>query len=246
MRVNSRHHACIALRPVELAQVSARHKFARVYLIETPKRGRVLPLQHRQSGGQVRRKSRVAAAGMALAGLASGTFATHRAKTASADGTPVNPANGGLKNDNTLQAVGWLTPHGYYENQAMAEGIAQLQRTNWDIYPGHLGDAEVQVNPSPPDPSRAGDEQCTQLGPGVTCDIETVNFYPSNMTGQFATDYYWKVLGCHELGHTLGNGERPLAYDPSGDSCEEQYLVNATTFTFDNGDLAFFNNVAWP
>lgn len=163
-------------------------------------------------------------------------------KSANADGTPVNYTD---MTDDSVQKVIWQSSHFKFGDMAMANGIAQMQRTAWTVRPNTDGDLRVyEVHNS--DVDWFGREYCSAYSNTTgLCDYEHVELNATTMTAYgYNEDAPWKSLGCHEFAHSMGEAERYPSNDPNADSCVYAYIEDQSpTTSFEGSDINFINQL---
>lgn len=150
-------------------------------------------------------------------------------------------ANSGTP-DNTTHGVDRhsLTANG---ETATAQGIAQLDRSKMNaslsaccdvqVYDASYGDSGDWNNV-------AGKTDCIDDNWwNNVCNEYRVRFNQSNMSS-YSGD--WRVIGCHEFGHTAGLGHRYASTDSDDNSCMRSGLYTYATRTFDSHDINAIND----
>jgi hypothetical protein len=170
----------------------------------------------------------VVAAALVLATPAA-VYAGHGGQANS--GTPDNTSHG--VDRNSISSLG---------DSATKHGIAQLNRTKMDASLATSGDVEVYdgyYGNSGDWNGVAGSTDCIDSNwYNNVCNVYRVRFNQSNMSS-YSSD--WRVLGCHELGHTAGLGHRYASTDSNDNSCMRSGLYTTANEDFDTHDIDAIN-----
>lgn len=139
--------------------------------------------------------------------------------------------------DNLDQAVKGsnLTTRG---KLAMNHGKAQLERSKINVSTGG-GDIYVRDGKYG-DTGRYGRMWCSDTD-GGDCNVYQVTFNVSLLP---STDYAYRAVGCHEIGHTGTLGHRYTTTDTDDNSCMRKKIYQEWAPNLDSHDVNAINNNA--